>query len=216
MTNQCSSTVQVNHRLFYRNRRSRPTDPMPKKGDVGQGPAVAKVFTSFQRRAQYKQEGDATLDSASVKFLRELRQAAGRDPPVLDRDRHGEGRARGQPDARLLHRAERARSITIPDKCYITCATQRLALKGPALVFDRFLSFPNCRRCRFSESSQSCMCCVPVRARYAYLVPHCLLVALRSPPRLSSRLCCNRRCLNLACLHASPCPQHTSLRHTGT
>ena len=29
-----------------------------------------------------------------------------------------------------------------------------------------------------------------------------LLVALCSPPRLSSRLCCHRRCLNLVCLHA--------------
>jgi hypothetical protein len=37
-----------------------------------------------------------------------------------------------------------------------------------------------------------------------------LLIALCSPPRLSSRLCCHRRCLNLACLHASPHPQHLS------
>ena len=39
-----------------------------------------------------------------------------------------------------------------------------------------------------------------------------LLIALRSPLRLSSRLCCHRRCLNLACLHASPRPQHLSHR----
>ena len=37
-----------------------------------------------------------------------------------------------------------------------------------------------------------------------------LLITLCSPPRLSSRLCCHRRCLNLACLHASPRPQHLS------
>ena len=37
-----------------------------------------------------------------------------------------------------------------------------------------------------------------------------LLVALCSLPRLSSRLCCHRRYLNLACLHASPRSQHLS------
>jgi hypothetical protein len=37
-----------------------------------------------------------------------------------------------------------------------------------------------------------------------------LLIALCSLPRLSSHLCCHRRYLNLACLHASPRPQHLS------
>ena len=40
-----------------------------------------------------------------------------------------------------------------------------------------------------------------------------LLIALRFPPHLSSRLCCHCRCLNLTCLHASPLPQHLSHRH---
>jgi len=39
-----------------------------------------------------------------------------------------------------------------------------------------------------------------------------LFIALCSPPHLSSRLCRHRRCLNLACLHASPRPQHLSHR----
>ena len=35
-----------------------------------------------------------------------------------------------------------------------------------------------------------------------------LHIALCSQPRLSSRLCRHRRCLSLACLYASPLPQH--------
>ncbi len=44
-------------------------------------------------------------------------------------------------------------------------------------------------------------CCVAILCPVASAA---LLVALCSLPRLSSRLCCHRRCLNLACLHASP------------
>jgi hypothetical protein len=40
------------------------------------------------------------------------------------------------------------------------------------------------------------------RAVLCLIASVALLVALRSPPRLWSRLCCHRRCLNLACLHA--------------
>jgi hypothetical protein len=60
------------------------------------------------------------------------------------------------------------------------------------------------------------LCCVSLPVRARNLVSHrirrspALLFALCSLPRLSSRLCCYRRYLNLACLHASPRPQHLS------
>ena len=51
------------------------------------------------------------------------------------------------------------------------------------------------------------LCCVAILCPVASVA---LLVARCSLPRLSSRLCCHRRYLNLACLHASPRPQHLS------
>ena len=60
------------------------------------------------------------------------------------------------------------------------------------------------------------MCCVTLRIRARCLVPRRLrrppLIALCSLPRLSSRLCRHRRCLNLAYLYASARPQHLSHR----
>ena len=50
--------------------------------------------------------------------------------------------------------------------------------------------------------------CVPVRARY--LVPRRIHRSLLPASSLASRLCCPRRYLNLACLHASPRSQHLS------
>jgi len=51
------------------------------------------------------------------------------------------------------------------------------------------------------------VCCVAILCPVASVA---LLVALCSLPRLSSHLCCHRRYLNLACLHASPRSQHLS------
>ena len=51
------------------------------------------------------------------------------------------------------------------------------------------------------------VCCVAILCPVASVA---LLVARCSLPRLSSRLCCHRRYLNLACLHASPRSQHLS------
>jgi hypothetical protein len=57
------------------------------------------------------------------------------------------------------------------------------------------------------------VCCVAYPYAFAIFCPVAsvaLLVALCSLPRLSSRLYCLRRYLNLACLHASPRSQHLS------
>jgi hypothetical protein len=60
---------------------------------------------------------------------------------------------------------------------------------------------------------QACVLTYPqvkrTRSQLAILCP-VAPVALCSLLRLSSRLCCHRRYLNLACLHASPRPQHLS------
>ena len=57
------------------------------------------------------------------------------------------------------------------------------------------------------------VCCVAYPYALAILCPVASvapLIALCSLPRLSSRLCCHRRYLNFACLHASPRSQHLS------